>query len=102
MSIPCIGEVYESVRHMIKQMQVPEHNEVEVATQGMEEKGGEEKRRPMCVLYELDKENRQARYWITTLLCFLVFKLLLCRVGQQGQFVPHYPSYKHIDTGSPQ
>ena len=83
-------------------MQVPERDEVEVATRGTEEKGGEEKRRPVRVSYELDKENRQARHWIATLLCFPAFKLLLCRVGQQGQFVPRHPSYERIDTGSPQ
>ena len=68
--------MYESVGHMIKRMQVPERDEVEVTSQGTEEK-----RWPARVSYELDKENRQANYWIATLLCCPA--LLLCGVGQR-------------------
>ncbi|KAF8124351.1 armadillo-type protein [Boletus edulis] len=52
------GEVYESVGRMIKLMQVPDRDESGALK--VEDHGEEEKRWPIRVSYELEKENRPA------------------------------------------
>jgi len=79
---PRTGEVYESVGHMIKSMQVPERDEA--GATGTEDQRGEEKRWPAHVPYELKEENKPGVY-IATLLCCPA--LLLCGVGQLISYV---------------
>lgn len=75
----CTGEVYESIGHLIKLMQVPERDDVE-GTVAEDQKEGV-KRWAARVPYELEKENRPGLYWIATLLCCPA--LLLCGAGRR-------------------
>lgn len=72
------GEVYGTVGHMIKRMQVDERDE---RTTDAQDQGAEEKRWFAHVPYELTKENRPGVYRITTLLCCP--PLLLFASGQR-------------------